>query len=87
MNDPAPVELPINGELDLHMFRPADVKDLVPNYLGNAASAGFCRSASSSRVPLTVWPIRACDGHNIGRSTQSTDLKCDISISTQEAYV
>lgn len=27
------MELPINGILDLHMFRPADVKRLVPDYL------------------------------------------------------
>jgi len=26
-------ELPIDGVLDLHTFRPADVKDLVPTYL------------------------------------------------------
>jgi len=30
---PEPVELPIDGVLDLHTFRPADVKDLVPTYL------------------------------------------------------
>ena len=29
----APVELPIDGVLDLHTFRPQDVKDLVPEYL------------------------------------------------------
>jgi dsDNA-specific endonuclease/ATPase MutS2 len=28
-----PVPLPINGVLDLHTFRPAEVKDLVPEYL------------------------------------------------------
>lgn len=28
-----PVEIPIDGILDLHMFRPSDVKDLVPDYL------------------------------------------------------
>ncbi len=31
MNDP--VEQPINGVLDLHTFDPADVKDLVREYL------------------------------------------------------
>ena len=28
-----PVALPIDGVLDLHAFRPAEVKDLVPEYL------------------------------------------------------
>ena len=33
MDEPEPVELPIDGVLDLHTFRPADAKDLVPDYL------------------------------------------------------
>ena len=28
-----PVDWPINGILDLHLFYPRDVKDLVPDYL------------------------------------------------------
>lgn len=28
-----PVEYPIDGELDLHQFRPQDVKELVTDYL------------------------------------------------------
>ncbi|WP_232362523.1 Smr/MutS family protein [Desulfogranum mediterraneum] len=28
-----PVELPIDGTLDLHTFRPAEIKTLIPDYL------------------------------------------------------
>ena len=30
---PPPVELPIDGTLDLHLFLPKDIKDLLPDYL------------------------------------------------------
>ena len=29
-----PIEFEINGELDLHTFRPSDVGELVPDYIG-----------------------------------------------------
>ena len=38
---PEPVELPINGVLDLHTFRPADVEDLVPTYLEECRRRGI----------------------------------------------
>jgi dsDNA-specific endonuclease/ATPase MutS2 len=28
-----PVEFPINGELDLHSFRPSDLGELIPDYI------------------------------------------------------
>ena len=43
MPDPDPVELPIDGVLDLHTFRPDDVKDLVPDYLAECRRRGILR--------------------------------------------
>lgn len=39
--DPAPVILPITGELDLHTFRPQDLGELIPTYLGECAARGL----------------------------------------------
>lgn len=36
-----PVGLPIDGILDLHSFRPSDVKDLVPTYLAECRTRGI----------------------------------------------
>ena len=36
-----PVELPIDGTLDLHTFHPRDVKDLVPDYLSACREKGI----------------------------------------------
>ena len=43
MNVDEPSELPIDGVLDLHTFRPADVKDLVPTYLEECCKRGILR--------------------------------------------
>ncbi|MFH1010653.1 MAG: Smr/MutS family protein [bacterium] len=32
-NESEPIELPIDGILDLHTFSPKDVKDLIPEYI------------------------------------------------------
>ncbi len=32
-NESEPIEFPIDGILDLHTFRPKDVKELVPEYI------------------------------------------------------
>ena len=37
------VELPIDGELDLHTFHPRDVKELVPDYLEECRKRGILR--------------------------------------------
>ena len=38
-----PVEFPINGELDLHIFRPSEVGELVPDYLELCHEKGLRR--------------------------------------------
>ena len=43
MCDDAPIPLPIDGVLDLHSFRPADVKDLVADYLAECQARGVLR--------------------------------------------
>jgi len=46
MTDPDPIKLPIDGTLDLHTFRPEEVKDLVPAYLS------ACRERGISQVRI-----------------------------------
>lgn len=36
-----PIELPIDGVLDLHTFNPREVKDLVPEYLAACRERGI----------------------------------------------
>lgn len=38
---PESIELPIDGTLDLHTFRPAEVKGLVPDYLAECRKRGI----------------------------------------------
>lgn len=40
-NPETPVEYPIDGILDLHTFRPQEVKDLVPEYLQACRQKGI----------------------------------------------
>jgi len=40
MND-GPLQLPIDGMLDLHTFNPREVKDLVPDYLAACRERGI----------------------------------------------
>ena len=42
-NEPDPVELPINGELDLHTFRPSDLGELIPDYIEACLEKGITR--------------------------------------------
>ncbi len=41
MPDDEPVELPIDGVLDLHTFRPADVRELLPDYITACLERGI----------------------------------------------
>jgi hypothetical protein len=43
-----PVRIPFDGVLDLHAFRPKDVKDLVSEYLRECRAWAFIRSESST---------------------------------------
>ena len=41
VTDDDPVEIPIEGVLDLHTFSPKDVKDLVPEYIEECLRRGI----------------------------------------------
>ncbi len=38
---PEVVEMPITDEIDLHTFRPGEIKDLLDDYLDEVLKAGF----------------------------------------------
>lgn len=41
MDETGPIDLPIDGTLDLHTFDPREVKDLVPEYLAACRTQGI----------------------------------------------
>ena len=41
MDDPPPIEYPIDGTLDLHTFRPQEVKELICDYLESCHQKGI----------------------------------------------
>lgn len=42
-DDAQPIELPIDGALDLHTFKPSEIKDLIPDYLAACRAKGIMR--------------------------------------------
>jgi len=40
---PDPIQLPIDGVLDLHTFKPSEIKDLVPDYIAACQEKGILR--------------------------------------------
>ena len=65
-DEPDPIEFEINDELDLHTFRPSEVRDLVPDYIGLCLEKGILR-------------VRVIHGKGIGtlRETVHALLKKD----------
>jgi DNA-nicking Smr family endonuclease len=41
IDDDIPIELPIDGVLDLHAFQPREMRDLVPDYLAECRARGI----------------------------------------------
>lgn len=41
MSEPDPIDMPIDGTLDLHTFHPRDLKTLVPDYLAACRDQGI----------------------------------------------
>lgn len=64
-----PVEFPINGELDLHTFRPSDLGDLIPDYI-------------EACLDKEIYRLRIIHGKGIGtlRETVHSLLKRDSSV-------
>ena len=56
--DEEPLQLPIDGVLDLHTFKPREVKDLVQDYLAECRTRGIFR-------------VRIIHGKGIGQLRQT----------------
>lgn len=41
LNDSKPVEIPIDGTLDLHPFRPSDISSLISEYIAECRKRGI----------------------------------------------
>jgi DNA-nicking Smr family endonuclease len=59
-NEDAPLDLPIDGVLDLHTFRPRELGDLVPAYLAECRARG-------------ILEVRIIHGKGIGNVRRSVE--------------
>ncbi len=66
MNNEEPVQVPIDGTLDLHAFRPADIKLLIPDYLEECLNSG-------------IYSIRIIHGKGIGNLRRTVHAQLDRS--------
>jgi dsDNA-specific endonuclease/ATPase MutS2 len=71
VDETEPVRVPITGELDLHTFRPEDLGQLIPAYLGECIAAGIHR-------------VRVVHGKGTGtlRTTVHTQLRRDSRVAS-----
>ncbi len=75
MREPEPVELPINGTLDLHAFNPKEVKELVPAFLSACREKGILQArivhgkgtgVLRQRVHSILKRLRGVDSFRLG---------------------
>lgn len=74
-DEPPPVEMPIDGTLDLHAFQPKDVGNLVPDYLEACREKG-------------ILEVRVIHGKGIGtlrRTVQSLLGRLPFVVSYRQA--
>jgi DNA-nicking Smr family endonuclease len=64
MTDDAAMQLPIDGTLDLHAFRPSDIKHLVPDYLEECRNRG-------------IYHVRIIHGKGIGNLRRTVQAILD----------
>ncbi len=67
MAEKNPIEYPIDGILDLHTFRPNEVKDLIPEYLTTCRERGILSGAHHPRKRHRD-PTADCSGHPVAPS-------------------